>query len=114
MKFNNFCLAKVEGENLEEFFALMAAEEGGGDGAENVLKKSLKSRVKGVWIRWLRTSTQCSCLDAVLRVVMAGEFRAHASFIPVLKLSRDPDTVSRMRTSSASILFLELLFTPSF
>uniref|UniRef100_A0A8C0T9E8 non-specific serine/threonine protein kinase n=1 Tax=Canis lupus familiaris TaxID=9615 RepID=A0A8C0T9E8_CANLF len=47
LKFSNFCLAKVEGENLEEFFALVAAEEGGGDSGENVLKKTVKSRVKG-------------------------------------------------------------------
>ncbi|KAF6101587.1 unc-51 like kinase 4 [Phyllostomus discolor] len=47
LKFSNFCLAKVDGENLEEFFALMAAEEGGGDSGENTLKKSMKSRVKG-------------------------------------------------------------------
>lgn len=31
LKFSNFSLAKVEGENLEEFFTLVAAEEGGGD-----------------------------------------------------------------------------------
>lgn len=49
LKFSNFCLAKVEGENLEEFFALVAAEEGGGDSGENVLKKNMKSRVKGTW-----------------------------------------------------------------
>ncbi|XP_030888354.1 serine/threonine-protein kinase ULK4 isoform X4 [Leptonychotes weddellii] len=47
LKFSNFCLAKVEGENLEEFFALVAAEEGGGDSGENVLKKTIKSRAKG-------------------------------------------------------------------
>ncbi|XP_058411633.1 serine/threonine-protein kinase ULK4 isoform X5 [Diceros bicornis minor] len=47
LKFSNFCLAKVEGENLEEFFALVAAEEGGGDSGENVMKKNMKSRVKG-------------------------------------------------------------------
>uniref|UniRef100_A0A287AUF6 non-specific serine/threonine protein kinase n=1 Tax=Sus scrofa TaxID=9823 RepID=A0A287AUF6_PIG len=47
LKFSNFCLAKVEGENLEEFFALVAAEEGGGDSGENVPKKNMKSRVKG-------------------------------------------------------------------
>ncbi|XP_027630335.1 serine/threonine-protein kinase ULK4 isoform X2 [Tupaia chinensis] len=47
LKFSNFCLAKVEGENLEEFFALVAAEEGGGDTGENILKKTVKSRVKG-------------------------------------------------------------------
>uniref|UniRef100_A0A8B9YH16 non-specific serine/threonine protein kinase n=1 Tax=Bos mutus grunniens TaxID=30521 RepID=A0A8B9YH16_BOSMU len=47
LKFSNFSLAKVEGENLEEFFTLVAAEEGGGDSGENVVKKSMKSRVKG-------------------------------------------------------------------
>ncbi|XP_016018769.2 serine/threonine-protein kinase ULK4 isoform X3 [Rousettus aegyptiacus] len=47
LKFSNFCLAKAEGENLEEFFALVAAEEGGGDNGENVSKKNTKSRVKG-------------------------------------------------------------------
>ncbi|CAI9159384.1 unnamed protein product [Rangifer tarandus platyrhynchus] len=47
LKFSNFCLAKVEGESLEEFFTLVAAEEGGGDSGENVVKKNRKSRVKG-------------------------------------------------------------------
>ncbi|XP_021063507.1 serine/threonine-protein kinase ULK4 [Mus pahari] len=47
LKFSNFCLAKVEGESLEEFFALVAAEEGGGDSGENALKKSMKTRVRG-------------------------------------------------------------------
>ncbi|XP_010833762.1 PREDICTED: serine/threonine-protein kinase ULK4 isoform X1 [Bison bison bison] len=47
LKFSNFSLAKVEGENLEEFFTLVAAEEGGGDSGENVVKRSMKSRVKG-------------------------------------------------------------------
>ncbi|XP_053785185.1 serine/threonine-protein kinase ULK4 isoform X2 [Desmodus rotundus] len=47
LKFSNFCLAKVEGENLDEFFALMATEEGGGDSGENALKKNMKSRAKG-------------------------------------------------------------------
>lgn len=46
LKFSNFSLAKVEGENLEEFFTLVAAEEGGGDSGESV-KKNMKSRVKG-------------------------------------------------------------------
>lgn len=47
LKFSNFCLAKVEGENLEEFFALVAAEEGAGDSGENVPKTNMKNRVKG-------------------------------------------------------------------
>ncbi|XP_027271214.1 serine/threonine-protein kinase ULK4 isoform X10 [Cricetulus griseus] len=47
LKFSNFCLAKVEGESLEEFFALVAAEEGSGDSGENTLKKNMKNRVRG-------------------------------------------------------------------
>ncbi|XP_055457528.1 serine/threonine-protein kinase ULK4 [Psammomys obesus] len=47
LKLSNFCLAKVEGESLEEFFALVAAEEGSGDSGENPLKKSMKNRVRG-------------------------------------------------------------------
>lgn len=47
LKFSNFCLAKVEGESLEEFFALVAAEEGGGDSVENALRKSMRNRVRG-------------------------------------------------------------------
>ena len=40
----------MEGENLDEFFALMATEEGGGgDSGENALKKNMKSRAKGLW-----------------------------------------------------------------
>ncbi|KAL6091734.1 hypothetical protein STEG23_019534, partial [Scotinomys teguina] len=47
LKLSNFCLAKVEGESLEEFFALVAAEEGGGDSGENRLKKNMRDRVRG-------------------------------------------------------------------
>ncbi|XP_049997429.1 serine/threonine-protein kinase ULK4 isoform X1 [Alexandromys fortis] len=47
LKFSNFCLAKVEGESLEEFFALVAAEEGGGDSVENTLRKNTRNRVRG-------------------------------------------------------------------
>ncbi|XP_059124899.1 serine/threonine-protein kinase ULK4 isoform X1 [Peromyscus eremicus] len=47
LKFSNFCLARVEGESLEEFFAVVAAEEGGGDNGENTLKKGIKNRVRG-------------------------------------------------------------------
>uniref|UniRef100_A0A8C3SYJ5 Unc-51 like kinase 4 n=1 Tax=Chelydra serpentina TaxID=8475 RepID=A0A8C3SYJ5_CHESE len=47
LKFNNFCLAKAEGENLEEFFALIGSEEGGGDGCESTPLRNLKNRLKG-------------------------------------------------------------------
>uniref|UniRef100_A0A7N4PG06 Unc-51 like kinase 4 n=1 Tax=Sarcophilus harrisii TaxID=9305 RepID=A0A7N4PG06_SARHA len=46
LKYSNFSLAKAEGENLEEFFALVASEEGGGDG-ENIQRRCMRSRVKG-------------------------------------------------------------------
>ncbi|XP_013015637.2 serine/threonine-protein kinase ULK4 isoform X2 [Cavia porcellus] len=45
LKFSNFCLARVEGENLEEFFTLVVEEEGGGDSGESVM--NMKNRVKG-------------------------------------------------------------------
>ncbi|XP_040595562.1 LOW QUALITY PROTEIN: serine/threonine-protein kinase ULK4 [Mesocricetus auratus] len=47
LKLSNFCLAKVEGESLGEFFTLVAAEEGSGDSGETALKKSMKGRVRG-------------------------------------------------------------------
>ncbi|XP_060036344.1 serine/threonine-protein kinase ULK4 isoform X3 [Erinaceus europaeus] len=47
LKFSNFCLAKVDGEKLEDFFALVAAEEGTGDSGEHALKETMKNRVKG-------------------------------------------------------------------
>ncbi|NXN17198.1 ULK4 kinase, partial [Indicator maculatus] len=36
LKFSNFCLAKLDGENLEEVFALLGSEEGEGDVSESV------------------------------------------------------------------------------
>ncbi|XP_060637751.2 serine/threonine-protein kinase ULK4 [Anolis sagrei] len=46
LKFSNFCLAKAEGENLEEFFALIGAEEQGGNSGES-RGEILKSRLRG-------------------------------------------------------------------
>uniref|UniRef100_A0A803SXI8 Unc-51 like kinase 4 n=1 Tax=Anolis carolinensis TaxID=28377 RepID=A0A803SXI8_ANOCA len=46
LKFSNFCLAKAEGENLEEFFALIGAEERGGNSGES-RGEILKSRLRG-------------------------------------------------------------------
>lgn len=64
LKLSNFCLAKVEGESLEEFFALVAAEEGGGDSGENMLKKNMKTRVRGtrepLLRRWCGLLIYCS------------------------------------------------------
>ncbi|NXH17353.1 ULK4 kinase, partial [Bucco capensis] len=47
LKFNNFCLAKVDGENLEEFFALAGSEEGEGDVNESTPQRYLKNRSQG-------------------------------------------------------------------
>ncbi|XP_025044811.2 serine/threonine-protein kinase ULK4 isoform X3 [Pelodiscus sinensis] len=47
LKFNNFCLAKAEGENLEEFFALIGSEEGGGDSSESTSRRNLQSQLRG-------------------------------------------------------------------
>ncbi|XP_068791773.1 serine/threonine-protein kinase ULK4 isoform X1 [Struthio camelus] len=47
LKFSNFCLAKADGENLEEFFALVGSEEGGGDISESTPQRYLKNRFQG-------------------------------------------------------------------
>ncbi|XP_074999294.1 serine/threonine-protein kinase ULK4 [Calonectris borealis] len=47
LKFSNFCLAKVDGENLEEFFALIGSEEGEGDVSESTPQRYLKNRFRG-------------------------------------------------------------------
>ncbi|XP_075274936.1 serine/threonine-protein kinase ULK4 isoform X2 [Opisthocomus hoazin] len=46
LKFSNFCLAKADGENLEEFFALVRSEEGE-DVSENTPQRYLKNRFRG-------------------------------------------------------------------
>ncbi|NXA22453.1 ULK4 kinase, partial [Ibidorhyncha struthersii] len=47
LKFSNFCLAKVDGENLEDFFALVGSEEGEGDVNESTPQRYLKNRFRG-------------------------------------------------------------------
>ncbi|XP_072709864.1 serine/threonine-protein kinase ULK4 isoform X2 [Ciconia boyciana] len=47
LKFSNFCLAKVDGENLEEFFALVGSEEREGDVSESTPQRYLKNRFRG-------------------------------------------------------------------
>ncbi|KAL2083888.1 hypothetical protein ACEWY4_019406 [Coilia grayii] len=48
LKYSNFCLAKAEGESLEEFFALvLSAETGTGDSKEMELSKNIKNRIQG-------------------------------------------------------------------
>ncbi|XP_051999289.1 serine/threonine-protein kinase ULK4 [Xyrauchen texanus] len=61
LKYSNFCLAKAQGENLEEFFCLVMAEEtGAGDSRENMisLQKNIKNRIK---------SSAVYCAPEVLR-----------------------------------------------
>uniref|UniRef100_A0A8B9BZM4 Unc-51 like kinase 4 n=1 Tax=Anser brachyrhynchus TaxID=132585 RepID=A0A8B9BZM4_9AVES len=47
LKFSNFCLAKADGENLEELFALISAEEPGGDVSESTPQRYVKNRFRG-------------------------------------------------------------------
>ncbi|XP_026699377.1 serine/threonine-protein kinase ULK4 isoform X1 [Athene cunicularia] len=47
LKFSNFCLAKVDGENLEEVFDLVGSEEGEGDVSESMPQRYLKNRFRG-------------------------------------------------------------------
>ncbi|KAM9575172.1 serine/threonine-protein kinase ULK4 isoform 2-T2 [Guaruba guarouba] len=47
LKLSNFCMAKVDGENLEEYFASVGSEEGEGDGSESTPQRCLKNRFRG-------------------------------------------------------------------
>ncbi|KAB5586804.1 hypothetical protein PHYPO_G00005730 [Pangasianodon hypophthalmus] len=47
LKYSNFCLAKAQGENLEEFFALVMSEEGGDNKESATPRKNLKNRTQG-------------------------------------------------------------------
>ncbi|XP_053121041.1 serine/threonine-protein kinase ULK4 isoform X2 [Hemicordylus capensis] len=47
LKFSNFCSSKAEGENLEDFFALIGTEEGGGDSGEKTEPRNLKNKSSG-------------------------------------------------------------------
>uniref|UniRef100_A0A8C3GEP7 Unc-51 like kinase 4 n=1 Tax=Cairina moschata TaxID=8855 RepID=A0A8C3GEP7_CAIMO len=47
LKFSNFCLAKADGENLEELFDLISSEEPGGDVSEGTPQRCVKDRFRG-------------------------------------------------------------------
>ncbi|NXU54994.1 ULK4 kinase, partial [Turnix velox] len=47
LKFSNFCLARMDGENLEDFFALVGSEEGEGYTNESTSQRCLKNRFRG-------------------------------------------------------------------
>ncbi|NXK77432.1 ULK4 kinase, partial [Amazona guildingii] len=47
LKLSNFCLAKVDGENLEEYFASVRSEEGEGDDSESTPQRHLKNGFRG-------------------------------------------------------------------
>ncbi|KAL7976813.1 hypothetical protein Chor_008762 [Crotalus horridus] len=46
LKFSNFCLARAEGENLEDFFGLIGTEEPG-DSSSGSTKEILKNKIRG-------------------------------------------------------------------
>ncbi|XP_046884372.1 serine/threonine-protein kinase ULK4 isoform X1 [Hypomesus transpacificus] len=46
LKLSNLVLSKAEGENLEEFFALVSSQEAGGEGQENT-SRNIKNRTQG-------------------------------------------------------------------
>ncbi|KAK3572051.1 hypothetical protein QTP86_022280 [Hemibagrus guttatus] len=47
LKYSNFCLAKAQGENLEEFFALVMSEEGGDNKECATPGQNIKNRTQG-------------------------------------------------------------------
>ncbi|KAM9488268.1 serine/threonine-protein kinase ULK4 [Clarias gariepinus] len=47
LKYSNFCLAKAQGENLDEFFALVMSDEGGDNKESPTPQKNIKNRTQG-------------------------------------------------------------------
>ncbi|XP_017555906.1 serine/threonine-protein kinase ULK4 [Pygocentrus nattereri] len=47
LKYSNFCLAKAQGENLEEFFAIVMSEDGGDSKECATPRKNIKNRTQG-------------------------------------------------------------------
>ncbi|KAM5157000.1 serine/threonine-protein kinase ULK4 [Mantella aurantiaca] len=47
LKITNFSFAKAEGENLEEFFAMVGSEENSGDTGDSTPRRNLRNRIKG-------------------------------------------------------------------
>ncbi|KAM3929356.1 serine/threonine-protein kinase ULK4 [Leptodactylus fuscus] len=47
LKLTNFSFSKAEGENLEEFFAMVGSEENSGDTGELTPRRNLRNRIKG-------------------------------------------------------------------
>ncbi|XP_069815787.1 serine/threonine-protein kinase ULK4 [Dendropsophus ebraccatus] len=47
LKLTNFSFSKAEGENLEEFFAMVGSEENSGDSGESTPRRNLRNRIKG-------------------------------------------------------------------
>lgn len=61
LKYSNFCLAKAQGENLEEFFALVMSEEGG-DNKESVTpRKNIQNRTQGYHLAFKHVTVSCYC-----------------------------------------------------
>lgn len=50
LKYSNFCLAKAQGENLEEFFAVVMSEEGGDNKECDTPPKNIKNQTQGNYI----------------------------------------------------------------
>ncbi|CAJ0966824.1 unnamed protein product [Ranitomeya imitator] len=47
LKLTNFSFSKADGENLEEFFAMVGSEETSGDNGETTPRRNLRNRIKG-------------------------------------------------------------------
>jgi len=58
LKYSNLCLAKAEGENLEEFFSLVMAEETGA--GDCISPQNIKNRIKGQQQDSFHTIFHCS------------------------------------------------------
>ncbi|XP_063778472.1 serine/threonine-protein kinase ULK4 isoform X2 [Pseudophryne corroboree] len=68
LKLTNFSFSKAEGENLEEFFAMVGSEENSGDMGESTPRRNLRNRIKG------------SPVYAAPEVIKGADFSAASDF----------------------------------
>ncbi|XP_060769671.1 serine/threonine-protein kinase ULK4-like [Neoarius graeffei] len=77
LKYSNFCLAKVQGENLGEFFAhVMSREEG--DNRESATPQNIQNRTQGYHLALKHVTVPCYCVRLSTVLCSRGaEWREH-------------------------------------
>uniref|UniRef100_UPI00398E3640 serine/threonine-protein kinase ULK4 isoform X2 n=1 Tax=Pristiophorus japonicus TaxID=55135 RepID=UPI00398E3640 len=123
LKYSNFSLAKAEGENLDEFFSMIGAEEGVGESNEGTQRKKSKSRARGSSVYMapeVLTGEECSSvsdlwsLGCVLYEMFSGKppfFSQSFSELVEMILYEDPAAPKPQGSTGQkpSIEFLDLI-----